>query len=669
MVVPAGFYLGKSISLPSGKRLVAIAAPMGSGKTDWIATAVARHLHEGRRVVLITHRQSLGAALAQKIGIPWADDAAPGSDLRQTGIALCVDSLHPGSRLRFLASEWRDAVVIIDEAAQVLLHTLMGRGTTVADHRAKILAELSELLTHAHMVLIADAQLSDPILEAIETAMGERAWLIGSDHRPAAGRSLFVHLSRDSWRLKLKEACQRRQRIWISTTAKEGGSNSAANVAKFVKTNSPDAQILVVDSDTVNDFTHDAHRLAHDPNGIAATYDVVITTPAIQSGLSIDKTPFDVVFAIAGGNTAPEGVVQSIARVRCDCPRHLYAPKQSPGNKLKIGSGSTDPKQVLQSLDIHHTVVLGQLASAGVNLESGCTGPWLPLWAKLAAHQNRQNFAFCATVVALLQREGYTVNRLAEVAPEQQGEALQIREELKVIAEEAQAAADDALIQAPLISDAEAEQLRKRRRLSPSEKVALARWRIDRSWGLNGAAPSQNLLEADRNGAWKVQRFKWMITDRSADPLVARHDLALAQRITWKPDLTHLALGSKVRTAIALDIRAWLDRAGGERFAADDPAVVKLQTTFLAHAQDLRQVLGISPGQTGVASLRRLLRLVGAKLKACREFGSLIPGQTRQTRYSYRVVLDSFPNGVDSTRLPQVFAASLLEACTKKFLT
>jgi hypothetical protein len=665
-VAPAGAHLSETITLPSDKRLVVIRAPMGSGKTDWIAKAVARYQHEGRRVVLITHRTSLGAACAEKIGLPWAEEAAPGSDLRQTGIALCVDSLHPRSALRFRASEWRDAVVIIDEAAQVLHHTLMGRGTAVADHRAEILVQLFELLAHAHLVLAADAQLGNPHLEALESAVGERAWLIGSAHRPAAGRSLTVHPSRDSWRLDLKKAIQRQEHIWISTTAKDHGSqNGASNLAKLVTAHWPEARILVVDSDTVDDPTHDASRLASDPNGISTAYDVVITTPAIQSGVSVDKTPFDVVFSIAGGNTAPEGVVQSVARVRCDCPRHIYAPSCSPGDRLKIGSGSTDPKQILQSHGHHITVVVGQLARAGVNLETSSSGPWLPLWAKLAAHQNRQSMAFATTVVALLEEEGYAVTHLAEIAPEQQDDALQIRQELKDIANAAQAVADEAVRKVEVISDYDAQELLKKRRRTPSQKTALARWKIDRAWGLRGAAPSPDLLNQDRDGAWKSHRFRWLITEPSTQPLVAAHDRAIAAKIKWAPDLAHQTLGTKVATALALGLRDWLQRAGGDWFTAENPELVRLQTTALALKHDLRQVLGISPAQTGIATLRRLLRLVGARLESHRNFGNFVDGK-RQTHYAYRVVIDAPPDGVDASALPEVFASSLKEVCTKK---
>jgi len=108
-IAPAGRWLGEACPIPSPAeaRLVALAAPMGAGKTEAIAAALAPLLAAGVRVVLIAHRRSLGAALAERVGLPWAEDAAPGSDLRQQGVALCIDSLCPASGLQINPADWR----------------------------------------------------------------------------------------------------------------------------------------------------------------------------------------------------------------------------------------------------------------------------------------------------------------------------------------------------------------------------------------------------------------------------------------------------------------------------------------------------------------------------------------------------------------------------------
>jgi hypothetical protein len=91
----------------------------------------------------------------------------------------CVDSLCRRSALRFNAAEWRDAVVVIDEVAQVLRHALMGRGTAIAHRRQEVLDNLGQLLAAASAVWVADAQLDNAVLQALEAVVGEPAYLIG----------------------------------------------------------------------------------------------------------------------------------------------------------------------------------------------------------------------------------------------------------------------------------------------------------------------------------------------------------------------------------------------------------------------------------------------------------------------------------------------------------
>lgn len=658
LVVPDRYLPSDALTVAGMRRLIALASAMGTGKSTVIANHVAPLLRAGVPVVLITHRQSLGAALAAELGLPWGDDAAPGSDLRQQGLALCVDSLCPGSRLRFRAADWTDAVVVIDEARQVLHHALNG-STAIAARRPAVLAELAALLAGASQVLVADAQLDDATLEAFEACVGERAYLIASEHKPAAGRDLVVHASRESWRAELEAQVQAGRRLWVSTTAQKPDSpNAAASLAALVAELRPDARVLVVDSETVDDPDHDAHRLAAEPDRIAAAYDVVVTTPAVQAGLSV-TVPFDAVFAIAGGNTPPAGVVQSLARVRCDAPRHLYAPTRAPGASLTVGCGAFEADRVVRSLDRHCQALVGALVAAGGWSPTAPTaGPWVALWARMAAHQNAEAQAFGATAVALLAREGYHVVQRAPLAPVEMATAKATTARLKLISETAQADADARLIAAPVLDDDAARKLQRRRRLSPADRAALARWRIARRWGLGDAPPTPQLLEADRDGAADRHRMQWLLQAPDAADLVQHHDTAVARALAprgeaWGPDLAARTLGPKLQALVGLGIGEWLERPG--EFSADDPVLLTLQATATVCADDLRQVLGIRPGERATTTLRRLLSLVGARLEARRHRGR----DDDRDRWRYRVVLDDLPTGIDPNRLREAWRHGL----------
>lgn len=660
IVAPAGSYLGAVAPIPPAAeaRLVAMAAPMGSGKTRAIAAAVAPLLEAGTRVVLLTHRRSLGAALAKDLGLPWGDDALPGSDLRQQGLALCIDSLCSRSAVRFRPADWASCVVVIDEAAQVLTHALFSTGTAIGTRRPEVLANLSQLLAGAAQVIAADAQLSEPVLAALEAATGTRALLIGSDHQPAAGRTLVVHPSRGSWRQALADHLRQRRRVWVFTTAQKAGhANSAQGLEIWASSCWPEARTLLVDSETVADPNHDAHRLAADPDGIAGRYDVVLCTPAVAAGLSVTLSGhFEAVFVGSGGTTDPEAVAQAAARVRADCPRHLYAPEHSPGRALRHGSGCFEPQQLLTHQAQHGAAIAAQLAGT-VDLAAGTCGPWLPLWAAQAAGSNRKALAYLATVRGLLAREGYRVIEAAELGAIDEADASAIAMRLREIAALQQDAEDAAVIAAELLTDAAAAELQqRRRRLQPAERAQLERWRIGRAWGLGATAPTAEVIEADRKHRSQRGRFGWALLSLEARQLVAAHDHATAQqlaprRVGWAPDLCRELIGPKLTAAEALGLPAWLRRA--DWFTADDAQLTGLQALATTHAASLTQALGVTPGKTGTGTLRRLLQLTGYRLEAQRS------REAGDRAWRYRVVPEALPKGVTTAQLETAWATQL----------
>jgi hypothetical protein len=643
LIAPDGSYLGRVVTIPGGRKVVALACAMGSGKTELIAQHLEPLMAAGVRVVLISHRRSLCEALADRLGLPWGDAAAPGSDLRQTGMALCVDSLCPSSRLRFNPAEWSGAVVVIDEATAVLRHAVMATGTAIARRRVAVLQALGELLARASQVIVADAQMDDATLAAIETAAGEPAYLIGSEHQPAAGRELTYHDKRASWYQALGQQLQQRRPVWISTTAAEATSaNSAQNIAIWAGGQWPGARVLVVDADTVADPEHDASRLAANPDGIAAAYDVVICTPAIAAGLSVTlRDHFAAVFVSAGGTTDPGAVAQAAGRVRDGCPRHVYAPDRSPGNHLQVGCGSPFPDRVMLQLQHHEQAALGQLAAAGWNASTNSAGPWLQLWAQAAAHQNRARLTFATTVLGLLSCEGYAIAQAAETEAK-------CPEMLQVIAEAEAEAEQDRIIAAPVLTDHQAAKLQdSRKRLTPTERAQLQRWRVDRAWGLQGANPSRQLLAAHDDGAARRVVFRWAVTDPAADPLVAAHDRHQAQQQapdgqTWAPDLTRATIATRVAAARALDLPAWLQRS--DWFDPKDPALRRLAEKASGAHAFITQALGVNlaaslalkPGKRETTALRQLLALVGARLESRR----VRTGSDSDRQYVYRVVVD-----------------------------
>jgi hypothetical protein len=155
-----------------------------------------------------------------------------------------------------------------------------------------------------------------------------------------------------------------------------------------------------------------AAELAADPDGFAQRRTAeahrrgvswaLYCSPAISSGVSFSRWRPSCVLAYAGGRIAPEHVAQALARVRCpEVPAYLFAPERCPGAALRVGSGATDPAQLVADLRAVADPLLGALEAP----EDG--GACLEGWAELGAHRNRQRFAYRATIASLLQREGW----------------------------------------------------------------------------------------------------------------------------------------------------------------------------------------------------------------------------------------------------------------------
>jgi hypothetical protein len=684
LIAPAGQHLSDAVSPADMARpLIAVAAPMGAGKS-WLARQrMAPFLEAGTPTLAPTHRVALGESQAEAIGIPWAPP--PGTDDRLQGAGLCWDSLRPSSGLQISPDDWDGAdglgpALLGDEISQGIEHVLFGTGTAVAEHRPEVMATFGTLTARERFGLVMDAQLSEPVLQLLEALSGRRAFLIGSAHQPMAGRPVLVpqgltpRTAAERGRGRILQLAKDRRRGFVVTTAQKAHSKGAArNIARLVRRHWPEARILTIDSES----PEAAELLGGDPNGIAAAHDWIIASPSITSGLSIDAPGlFDAVVVLgAGGQLTCEHLAQAAARVRDPrCPVEVYAPAIAP--LLRIGSGDTDPAALLQHLAACEARLLADLVGAA-GWEPGATNesPWLRCWLELAAHRNRQSYAYSVTVAAMLEREGWAVTTDAPTPPVELQQ--QAATDLAEIAEEAQAAADAAVIAATPISDREARDLARKRSRTPEEMAQLARHHLNRRWGLNGRPPTPELLKADRDGLNGRLRFGWILQSIEARQLAACHDRARARQLApngkgWAPDLVRELLGHKLAAADALGLPALLEGAGDtispEALAAWDLSREEAQgaETLEREAQrrarnarraDRRQllaVLGINPGKRASGTLRAVARLIGCRLESRR-----VRCGSGQRGWAYRLVPEALPTGADRADLEAAWRLQL----------
>jgi hypothetical protein len=680
-IAPAGQWLGVACPIPSPELapLVVIQAPMGCGKTEAIAQALAPLAAAGVPILMPSHRKALGQAAAERVGVPWCP--APGSDERQQGVACCWDSLCPDSGLRISGHSWSGGVMVLDEWAQGCEHLLLSTGTALANRRAGALRTGANQLPRMRQNIASDAQLPDWAVRLLERLTGRRAYVIRSEHRPMAGRPLHAPKG-----FKSPEAAARAFKArWAQlvaagkpflcwTSSQKGEfSNSAQQLAALHRLRCPGALIDVIDSTTppelVAEVTADPDGWAERRSAEARRLGVpwgVYCTPAISSGLSWARWRPAAVLAYAGGRVAPEHVAQALARVRCpEVPAYLYAPERCPGAALRVGSGATDPAQLIADLKAVADPLYGQLQAGDAE------GAWLDAWGELGAQRNRQRFAYRATITGLLvERESWALQAPGpEPCPIAGAEAAA---DLKALAIAYREAADQAVIEARPLTELEAAELGKHRRLEPLDQAALKRYRLAERWGLEGRPLTLELLEADRDGLRDRLRLGWILATPEALALIPGHD---QQRIAaldpigqpFAPDRLRVALGPKVAAMVALGVPQLLARfAAGEVIAANDPAVVALHATATAHHAQLVTATGCSPGKLATGTMRTVLRACGCKLLPV---GRIKTRGANRDVGAYRAQLMALPEGVTADALAATWLAELEAAASGALFT
>jgi histone H3/H4 len=413
--------------------LAFVKSPKGTGKTTALKGVVQRAIAADRKVLVITHRIQLGRAICQSIGISWVSDRnnAARSEASEAqdanGLGLCIDSLHGNSQAKFDPTAWDGAVVILDEVEQVLWHA-MNSGTCY-NSRVRILATLKELVQHVlrtgGLILAQDADLSDISINYLKQLAGNPIdafdwdtptmtatvvpWIAvnrcGQQTHHAV--SLYDTKTPAAILAKLPSLLAQGAVFIALDSQKVQGRWSSKNLETYLRHEFPQKRILRIDSETVADADHDAFGIAYRIDAIVANYDIILATPTIGTGVSIDiKGHFAAVLGIFQGAIADTEARQALARVRETVPRYVWAAKYGPG---KIGNGSCFYQDLARSTAkaVKYNIML--LREVDFDLDQQTDPIALRTWAKMAARVNLSLWQFRDAFRNGLRRDGQTL--------------------------------------------------------------------------------------------------------------------------------------------------------------------------------------------------------------------------------------------------------------------
>jgi hypothetical protein len=622
-------YLGE-LSIPELVKLICIKSPKGTGKTESLAGVVDIAIRAGQPILILTHRRQLGKALCERFGVNYVEEIKDSETGRLLGYGLCVDSLHSKSLARFNPEGWGDALVIIDECEQVFWH-LLNASTEVKKNRVAVLRNLKiliqKVLEGKGKIFLSDADLSDVSIDYVRALAGfpVTPWLLVNEYKDVEPRAVYIYSGTDPSELVADLVIDIEQggKPFVCCSAQKVKSKwGTRNLEAYLQQQFPERRILRIDSESVADPNHPAYGCIGNLNEILAQYDIVLASPSVETGVSIDiKGHFTGVWGIAQGVQSANSVRQFLGRVRASIPRYLWAVERGIN---RIGDGSVSIKSLIASQD--------RLTAANIRLliESDCDdsidsdfqSESLNTWAKFACRQNLDMANYRDAILEGLAHEGYQII-WKDSEEDSQNKSEQIKAEVESIREQKYQQHCEIIAATENPDDTEYQQLQEKRARTEEQLAKFRKGQLARRYEID---ISPQLVAKDDAGWYAQIRLHYLLTlgrefVSSRDRKVAEFQLEKGEGALWKPDFNRSQWGAKIRLLEILEIPRLLQSE--LEFSDRSPILERIGDLARREAWAIKVILGcaINPKDSNIAIAQALLDKCGLKLEYLGRFG------------------------------------------------
>ena len=681
--------------IPEDARLVAMLAPMETGKT----AAVVAYIQRTKAPIFIPlHRRGLAGNVASRFQRPYQSEgklvrpwlmgperelSVPPRNLDCAGLIrfgteveamadadahgkiVVLDSSHADGSSHLDPETCRGAVLFLDEADASIWHLLTG-STEIQRNRTDVLENLVACLRAAKQVIIASAHLHEQIVAYLEKLLQTQASVLVNTHRPAAGRTVHWFGEDRDWLSALSDHITAGRSAYIAVTSQKStsvyaASNLATYIAETLKV--PADQILVVDSSTTRTTGHEARGVITNPARLLR-YRVVIATPCIETGVSIEdpKQHFDAVFAYATGCTSPQATVQAIGRVRSDAPRYVCASR----NGRTLFGGGIDSDDVLRLNRRAAALVRDSLFRAGIaEADEPLSTDHVTAWAGLVADYNLLTAQFAFSVRTLLATEGYAVRDSLAADPD----VAATQKDLLREAGAANTAQQCQSVASSIPADQDAlEELERRPELTLRQQQELEHGQVCRDFGIEQA--DDRLVLAHRQRALTIFRCELLLEEMKAnggrsdslhalDSLIAMKRRNILQR-SFIGDFNRAWTLPRIQLLHELGVLDLVHRR--DEFTMADPELLAIHNLAKQHRDRCRTALGIDPCTVRTSTfLRDLAERLGYKLQKLSQKRTVDGKQHR-----LYVVADAFP-GVERRPIKAYIRDSLAARLQQAF--
>jgi hypothetical protein len=595
---------------------------------------VQQAIAKQQKVLVIGHRVQLVKELCQRFGLNYITEVSDRLDRSSLGYGLCIDSLHGLSQAQFDPNDWHDSLVIIDEVEQVLWHAL--NSSTCKDRRVEILkcfkTLMQNVLGNQGQLYVADADLSDIALDYLislsglhlkpcivhNTWQGDRhkSWQV-YNYQGKTPKKLVNNLEADIQQGGKPFICLSAQKL----TSKWGTQNLEA----YLQQQFPQHKILRIDSQSLADHQHPAYNCISKLEQVLSQYDIVLASPSIETGISIELKHFTSVWAIAQGIQAENAVRQTLARIRHNVPRHLWCASYSYN---KIGNGSTSIPALLSSNQRFTQLNIRLLQQSDFayldDLDTGFQAESLLCWAKMAVRYNAGTVNYRDSILAGLKAEGHQIIDADKYQPEVPSKSTTdncLVAAITEISSQNYLAECAAIACSPSLNEVQYRYLKKQLIKSLSDRRQLRKYELQQRYHL---PITSELVSLDDEGWYQKIRLHYFLT--IGRPYLADRDTKAAHKLIqlgngslFLPDFNSSQLGAIVGSLEILGIPILLQQPARE-LRNTDPDLQSLAAIALNNRHEIKTILNLSLAKnySPITIISRLLSKIGCKIRCLR---------------------------------------------------
>lgn len=468
--------------------VIVVRAPMAAGKTQKIGRPLAEWATENSyRFIGICHRRSLVREMASRLTLEHYGDVDAGTAWAANGLATCLPSICRPDHAPLIDNA---RVVFIDEIAQTLDFMESSVCRTGQHNNRDVYERLTRIVADADCVVVTDAGVNDRVLHFLEQCRpGEQFRIIEMQAPAKAGiRATFASGQDDGAAHVIGECLEELTndgRVWIACESK----HRAAAIGSLIEQHDPTLRVLTVHADNAGNKRQ--RDLLANPETESLNYDVVIASPVISSGISIEhrdqeEPHFTLGAFIGNGNSiTPADAAQMLRRVR-------YLTRFAIGLLPNTKVGQQHPDAILKAAETAARIEGNHAPATGFDA----------LVADIRASHANAKADFAAALLWQLEAAGWELSRATNVDSAHIDALRQVQADMRDHRREA-------LKAAPILTDDEADALNRNSKRTELQSIMLEAHRLRRGLGLIGQPITDEAIDFwdDGRAARQLDRF------------------------------------------------------------------------------------------------------------------------------------------------------------------